>query len=253
MLFSLICYHAISREIEFKLNSDCEQRPEYIDQGVRLEIRLQSANLNSRSTWFPIRYYTPSLVVPSEYESLVEFDSSMTSVRAQGDLYNTSFPLMVVSSGIAQFLTIREYLCGQIVQNLTEDMELEWRWVQRYGKAADMVTEATWFLDDINIRIWNGTSFLQVLSEDFNNDQLILNELYTVQLAEITMLRCGLGTPPHDYYIEFRGCMHSGNVTRRSINILNHLSEIFVFSEGSNECKLWVLGYCCYISRGYRK
>ena len=243
MSFSLTSYPAISREIEFNLNFECDQAPEYIDQGVRLEVRLQSESLNSSTIWFPIRYYTPRLEVPSEYESLVELESSMTSVRAQEDLYNTSLPLMVVSSGISQFITIREYICGQIVQNLTEDMELELRWVQRFGRRANVTTEATWFLDDINIKIWNGESFL-VLSEDFNNDQLMLIKPYTVQLAVITMQRCGLGLSPSDRYIEFHGRMHSGVVTRRSINILKDLSKIVVSSEGSSECKFWVLGYC---------
>ena len=221
------------------MNFVCDQTPEYIDQGVRLEVRLQSVSMNSPSTWFPIRYYTQGLEAPSEYESLVELDSSMNSVTVQEDLYNTSLPLMVVSTEIGQFYTIREYICGQIVQNLTEDMQLEWRWVQRFGRRATMETEATWILDDINIRIWNGTSFLQVLSEYFNRDQLMLIETYTVQLAVITMQRCGLGLSPSDRYVEFRGGhIMSGGITRRSIKILNHPIDIFVSSEESTECKL---------------
>ena len=152
---------------------------------------MQSAILNSSTTWFPIRCYTQSLEAPSKYESLVELDSSMTSVRALEDLYNTSLPLMAVSSGISQFIPIREYICGQIVKRLTNDMQLELRWLQRYGRRAKANREATWYLDDINIRIWNGTSFFQVLSEDFNRDQLMLIEPYTVQSASITMQQCG--------------------------------------------------------------
>ena len=225
------------------MNFECDRSPEYMDQGVRLEVRLQLERWNSSTTWFPIRYYTETLVVPSEYESLVELDSSMTSVRAQEDLYNTSLPLMVVSTDIYKFLTIQEYICGDVVQNLTDDMQLELRWVQRYGRRAKVEAEATWFLDDINIRIWNGTSFLQVLSEDFNSDQLMLNELYTVQSAVIRMWRCGVGTPGNSF-IEFRGGhIMSGGITRRSINILIHPIDIFVSSEDSSECKL----RCCYL------
>ena len=199
---------------------------------------MQSESLNSSTIWFPIRYYTQGLEAPSEYESLVELDSSMTSVRVLEDLYNTSLPLMVVSTDIYKFLTIQEYICGDVVQNLTDDMQLELRWVQRYGRAANVVTEANWFLDDINIRIWNGTSFLQVLSEDFNSDQLMLIEPYTLQSAVITMQRCGLGTPS-DRYIEFRGGhIMSGGITRRSIKILVHPIDMFVPSEESSECKL---------------
>ena len=225
------------------MDFDCDQRPEYIDQGVRLEVRLQSESLNSSSTWFPIRYYTPSVEVPSEYVSLVELDSSMNSVTVLEDLYNTSLTLMVISSGLFQFLTIREYICGQIVQNLTQDTQLELRWLQRYGRTANVGTEANWFLDNINIRIWNGTSFLQVLSEDFNSDQLMLIEPYTVQSAVITMQRCGLGLSPSDRYVEFRGGNMMLGITRRSINILIHPIDIFVSSEESSECKL----RCCYL------
>ena len=230
--------HAISSEIEFKLNFACDRPPEYIDQGVRLEIRLLSENLTSSSTWFSIRYYTPKLDVPSEYESLVELDSSMTSVRVLEDLYNTSLPLMNVSSGIADFIPIREYICGQIVQNLTEDKQLELRWVQRFGKKAMQEKDATWILDDINIRIWNGTSVFQVLSEDFNRDQQTLIEPYTVQLAVITTQRCGLGMPQNRFIEFLGGHLMSGDITRRSINILIQPINIFVASKESTECKL---------------
>ena len=185
-----------------------------------------------------IRYYTQSLEVPSEYESLVELDSSMASVTAHRAIYTTILPLMVVSPGIGQFHTIREYICGQIVQNLTEDMQLELRWLQKFGRRANESTEATLFLDDINIRIWNGMSFLQVLSEDFNSDQMMLIEPYTLQSAVITMQRYGLGSPS-DRYVEFRGSdMMSGGITRRTFKILVSPIDMFVPSEESSECKL---------------
>ena len=173
----------------------------------------------------------------------MELDSSMTSVRVLEDLYTTSLPLKVVSSGISDFIPIREYICGDVDQNLTENMQLELRWLQRFGRRANVEREATWYLDDINIRIWNGTSFLQVLSEDFNSNQLMLIEPYTVQLAVITMQQCGLGLSS-DRFIEFLGGhMMSGGITRRSINILIHPNDILVSSEESSECKL----RCCYL------
>ena len=82
-IFISFPFHATSSEIEFKLNFQCDRPPEYIDEGVGLEVRLQSANYNGGKTWFPIRYYTPRLEVPSEYKSLVELDSAMTMVSAE--------------------------------------------------------------------------------------------------------------------------------------------------------------------------
>ena len=158
---------------------------------------------------------------------------------------------MVVSSGISQFIPIREYICGQIVQNLTNDMQLEMCWMQRFGRRALAATEATWFLDDINIWIWNGTSLLQVLSEDFNRDRLVLNETYSMQLGVITMQRCGLGVTPSDRYVEFRGGDMSTIRTRRSIRIISHPIYMLVSSDECSECKLRCFYFgCrgCYIS-----
>ena len=44
--------------------------------------------------------------------------------------------------------------------------EIRLRWMQRY-KTNPMADVATWYLDDIRIRVWNRQCFTQVLSENF--------------------------------------------------------------------------------------
>ena len=63
---------------------------------------------------------------------------------------------------------------------------------------------AGWILDDINIRIWNGSHFLQVLSDDFNGyDRNNLNfESYNLRLAELEKDgHCK--SSGNDYYLQF--------------------------------------------------
>ena len=175
-----------SREIEFKLKFGCYP-PNTIDQGVRLEIRSNDTSSIMTNNWLPIRYYTPSLVEPINYDSFVHLDSSQDSVTAQSVRYNSSLPLLFVNSSKA--ITIREYICGKLLQSVSEDIYLELRWMQRFGRRSE-INDATWILDDIKIRMWNGVCFIQVLNEDFSRTQEIISGSYTLKGAEVKIPSC---------------------------------------------------------------
>lgn len=142
-------------EIEFKLHFGCD-RPTYIDQGIRFEVNVED--------WNSIRFYTPALTVPTN--SLVQLDATDSSVIAQARRYNSSLPLLFVNS--TEPITVREYLCGRYVSLLREGTRLRLRWMQRY-RTNIAVDVATWFLDDINIRLWNGECFTSIFSDNFDN------------------------------------------------------------------------------------
>ena len=208
-IFKLISLPHLFREIEFRLHfgcrdstisgtdsdDNCNDSPTLIDQGVRLEVRSQV--LDSSNIWFPIRYYTPSRVVPSTYLSLVVLNSSNITVRAQASIYNSTFPLLHVNSN--QTLLIREYICGPLVQNFTELIQLrcaqvQLRLMQRFGRRANSDDEATWFLNDINTRFWNGENFLPVLHQNFSripDDDIRLGNVtsdpYGLEIGEVLL------------------------------------------------------------------
>jgi len=142
-------------EIEFKLRFGCDV-PTHIDQGVRLEVRIDGGN------WEPIRFYTPSLVTP--VDSLVTRLQN-GSALAQADTFNSALPLLLLNR-TSETVTIREYLCGRYVSMIRANEEIRLRWMQRY-KTNPMADVATWYLDDIRIRVWNRQCFTQVLSENF--------------------------------------------------------------------------------------
>ena len=93
--------------------------------------------------------------------------------------------------------------------------------MQRFGSSAEY-NYSTWMLDDINIRIWNGTCFLQLLSLDFSSrDSMSYDQL----LGEVQAPSCG--TPGSGNALHFIRS-NNGNLTRRSINIkttLNYISR----------------------------
>lgn len=145
-------------EIEFKLQFGCDV-PTHIDQGVRFEVRNRDD-----TNWDPIRFYTPSLT-PAVVGSLVT-PLPNNSVRAQFDDYASALPLVVINT--TEPVTVREYLCGRYVSLIRDGQEINLRWFQRYQTNPGREI-ATWFLDDIKIKLWNGNCFVPVLSENFNN------------------------------------------------------------------------------------
>ena len=207
IFLNLLPFHTLFREIEFMLyfgrrnctmsngGYECNDYQILIDQGVRFEVR--SRMLNSSNDWFPIRYYTPSLVVPSTYPSLVVLDSSNITVTAQAANYNSSLPLLHVNS--TQMLLIWEYICGPLVQNFAELIQLRYtqvqlRLMQRFGRGANRENEATWFLDDINIRFWNGEYFFPAMHQNFSrildNDIRLGNvtrDPYGLEIGEVLL------------------------------------------------------------------
>ena len=142
--------------------------PTHIDQGVRLEIETPHQEF-----WSPIRFYTPSLTPapPQEGEvSRVVLEEGGRSVHAEAASYNSSLPLVHLNSsvGVAEGVVIREYLCQEYVDMIRNGTRFRLRWMQRYltNPQADV---ATWSLDNIRIRLWDGSCFLPLLSEDFNS------------------------------------------------------------------------------------
>lgn len=117
--------------------------------------------------WESIRFYTPSLSLPPT-ESLVRLEEGNTSVMAVAFEYNSSLPLILVNN-TSEAVTIREYLCGGFIPYAKEPgKKLRIRWMQRYLSNSS-ANFATWALDDIRIRIWNGTCFTLAVDEGFSD------------------------------------------------------------------------------------
>ena len=152
-------------EIEFKLRFGCNA-PTHIDQGIRLEI--------FDVTWNPIRFYTPSLVAATK-PSLVTLLPN-NSVRANASSYISAIPLAQVNT--TDTVTVREYACGSFVSQIRNGEEVRLRWMQRYRTNADDRLAATWFLDDIRVRVWNGDCFVPLFAKEFATiDSLITDDI----------------------------------------------------------------------------
>ena len=180
-----------------------------------------SFSKTNRSNWFPVRYYTPSLEEP-EYSSSVQVDSTGTSVVAQALAYSSSFPLLLVNS--SNPVVVREYICGRYVEKYTEDVELELRWMQRFRVPAED-NDATWMIDDIKIRIWNGTCFLDLLDEDFSTSYSDINDKYSLRAADVREPSCG--SPGSGSALYMSNASPEGSpTTRRSIIFKQNINDI---------------------------
>ena len=200
------------REIEFKLKFGCSP-PTLLDQGVRLEFRTSFNNLHN-SNWSPIKYYATSTDTPTG-NNIVNLEPSGDLVMAEGSLY----PLQIINP--SQPVLIREYICVSPVQTFTEGIQLELRWMQFSGMEFKNKKE-DWILDDINIRIWNGICFLQVLSEDFNGDKMTIEDVYDIVKGKIESPSCE--SPGSEKAAYFREKTKT-NEDIRSINIPVYLDE----------------------------
>ena len=151
-----VLYHTIfpCSEIEFKLRFGCNA-PTHIDQGIRLEIGKES--------WSPIRFYSPSLVAASEPILVTLLPNN--SVRANASSYISAIPLTHVNT--TDTVTVREYACGRFISLIRSGQEVRLRWMQRYLTNAADGSAATWFLDDIRVRVWNGDCFVPLFVRDF--------------------------------------------------------------------------------------
>ena len=182
------------RELEFKLDFGCDP-PTYLDQGIRLEARIGIVH-----RWDPIRFYTPStpLLQPPGPESLVRSECNGTSVSADAVLYTSSLPLFSLNS--TEPVIIREYLCGEYAKAILNDSRVQFRWMQRYTTniAPDV---ATWSLDDIKIRVWDGSCFKLMLSQDFDGYRFFGADIldlsmttYRIALGSLEPRECANGT-----------------------------------------------------------
>lgn len=147
---------SLCSEIEFKLRFGCNVT--HIDQGVRLEV------LND--IWEPIRFYSPTLTAAASPSVVTLLQNN--SVRAEAATYISDLPIVHLNTTETETVTIREYLCGRYISLIRNQEPLRLRWMQRY-RTNPAAGAATWSLDDIRIRIWNGDCFAPVLVEDFSS------------------------------------------------------------------------------------
>jgi hypothetical protein len=140
--------------------------------------------------WRPVRFYTPSLTVPAGRSIVTPLHNG--SVLAEARTYNSTQPLLHINT--TETVTIREYLCGRYISLIRDGTDLQFRWMQRYRtNAVDNV--ATWYLDDIRIRVWTGECFVPVLVENFDTPDSTMNTAdpgisYRSAAANITRNTC---------------------------------------------------------------
>lgn len=210
----------IYREIEFRLRFGCDV-PTFLDQGVRFEVDDED--------WSPIRFYTPSLVAPLGPDPLVQLLKNGSSVSAGTIAYTSSLPLLLLND--SETVTVREYLCEDYV-SLLKRQGLRLRWMQRYRSDRN-VDVATWYLDDINVRLWNGDCFLSVLSEDFSGG--VSND-FRVQRGIVVEDPCG----DEGEVLYFNGLRTTSNsvINRRSlvISMFNTSGSCGEVSDPGGEC-----------------
>ena len=121
-------------EIEFKLYFGCDA-PAYFQQGVKLEMKIGDDGS------------LILLYVTSNEDSPGTFQLSTYTTHLLNKM---------------EVVTIREYICGRHVSSQGEMML---RWTQQCGE--DCTGGNNWYLDDINIRYWDGVCYRTVMSEDF--------------------------------------------------------------------------------------
>ena len=159
--------------MEFSLRFGCDV-PTYIDQGIRFEV-----DAGGSDSWEPVRFYTASLrpvpvPTPPTTSSSEGGDGVLVrlfpnnSVQAFADAYDSFLPLVHLNS--SRRVVLREYLCGKFVSALRDQgRRVRFRWMQRYTTNPG-VDIATWFLDEVNVRVWTDGCFVSVLNESFSND-----------------------------------------------------------------------------------
>ena len=219
IFFSLSSYYPISSAVQFYLDHECSNRPIFIDEGLTLEIRLLS-EASSPTRWFPIRYYAPSFNEPVNYTSQVELDSSNVSVTVQQFSNNSRFPLVPVKPSYSAVsysesaVLIREYICLRYVQNFNENPTFQLRWMQN-NFPEQGTSKAEWILDNINIRFWNGTSFLNVFSEHFvGSAASFRHEFKNIELANSCYIS------PNRHYLVFEDdCDSNDSTSYLTINV----------------------------------
>ena len=159
-IYYYVCFMLhFTREISFFLHlgndhdSLCDP-PDTLGQGVRLEVQERAG------PWHPIRFYTSTTRRASE--SYVDQLNS-THIEVQDETgYTSVFPLYVNRSTSAMYLT--EYVCARDFAG----SRIRFRWKQHFA-GHSRNDEDTWSLDDITIRLWNGSCYRTILHEDFED------------------------------------------------------------------------------------
>lgn len=110
------------------------------------------------------------------------------SVIGVAERYSSALPLVVINT--TETVTIREYLCGEYVSLIRDRQEINLRWMQRYETNSGAGI-ATWYLDDVRIRLWDSSCFVSVLSEDFDNiDSDVGGITYTIAAGRVALNFC---------------------------------------------------------------
>ncbi len=103
---------------------------------------------------------------PTDYSSLVTLNPDHISVTAVAVTYSSSIPLKVVDEGLDH--TITEYLCGTFLDAIfNSSNQLRLHWMQRYGMQS-AINHSAWTMDDVTIKFWNGSCYMDIYLEDFN-------------------------------------------------------------------------------------
>ncbi len=149
--------------------------------------------------------------------------------------YNSSFPLVHLNAsvGVAGCVVIREYLCQSYVNLIRNGQNFRLRWMQRYltNPRADV---ATWSLDNIRIRVWDGNCFLTLLSEDFDSPDLTMTNGVTM-----LVMRGSVVNPPcsTDSVAYFNGGFEPGRDIRRSLVMTLNSYSLGSCSNTPTTCK----------------
>ena len=89
------------------------------------------------------------------------------SIEAVAGTYTSFLPLLHLNA--SRRVVLREYLCGRFMRALRDQQKFRLRWMQRYTTNPG-VDIATWFLDEVRVRVWNGSCFESVLNESFSSN-----------------------------------------------------------------------------------
>lgn len=184
--------------------------------------------------WQPIRYYALSSIIENDVintitHSLVHLNEDGTA-SAQAANYTSNLPVHLLNS--SDTVTVREYLCGSYIELLRDDPDarIRIRWMQRF-RAESMADKATWALDDVKIKLWNGSYFVRLLDENFDNHSSVTNNReYVLNAVTVREPQCGEIRPGAGKALYFSNNTDNRAIatSRRSIviNLLYHPEEI---------------------------
>lgn len=142
------------------------------------------------------------------------------SAEADSVRYTSSLPLYFLNS--TEPVIIRENLCGEYSAAIRNGNRVTLRWMQRYTSSPN----ATWYLDDIKIRVWDGACFRVLLRQDFeglSSEGELSTNVYRNAQGSIAQRDCGNGASSELYFHGF----DSADIQRRSLVVVipSHINE----------------------------